>query len=416
MRKQQLRIDLVAAARPNFMKVAPLFHVLREQPWCRLRLVHTGQHYDRNMSDAFFDDLGLPEPHLHLGVGSGSHAAQTAGVMQAYEAACEKDRPDLIIVVGDVNSTLACSLVGSKSWIRVAHLEAGLRSGDRRMPEEINRLVTDTLADILWTPSPDADENLEREGVPAHKITRVGNIMIDSFERMRERIMASSERASLDLDGRSYGVVTLHRPSNVDAREPLEALVRQLAIVSNRLPLVFPVHPRTRKNLEDFGLWHEFSDIPGVIAIDPLGYVNFMNIVCSARLVITDSGGVQEETTYLDIPCLTLRTTTERPITLTEGSNRLVTVRRLAHTVDKIISGQWTSGRKPALWDGHAAERVSEDIRRRMLDAEGMHSGSNSAQARKGTELGAGRFGSALETSAFDGPFPSGNGRAMRLA
>src|SRR5699024_10856153 len=175
------------------------------------------------------------------------------------------------------------------------------------------------------------------------------------------------------------------------------------AIVSNRLPLVFPVHPRTRKNLEDFGLWHEFSDIPGVIAIDPLGYVNFMNIVCSARLVITDSGGVQEETTYLDIPCLTLRTTTERPITLTEGSNRLVTVRRLAHTVDKIISGQWTSGRKPALWDGHAAERVSEDIRRRMLDAEGMHSGSNSAQARKGTELGAGRFGSALETSALDG-------------
>lgn len=366
---QRLRIDLIAAARPNFMKVAPLFHALHGQPWCALRLIHTGQHYDANMSDAFFRDLGLPSPDLHLGVGSGSHAAQTAGVMLAYEQACGTDRPDLIVVVGDVNSTIACALVGSKLWIPVAHLEAGLRSRDRRMPEEINRLVTDTVADILWTPSPDADENLAAEGVAADKITWVGNIMIDSYELMRERIQASGERRRLGLEGREYGVVTLHRPSNVDARAPLTALVAQLTGIAARLPLVFPVHPRTRKNLEAFGLWTRFSEAPGLRVVDPLGYVDFMNLVCGARLVITDSGGVQEETTYLGIPCLTLRTTTERPITITQGSNRLVAAADLARTVDDILAGRWTHGRKPELWDGHTAQRVVADIRRRLLDA-----------------------------------------------
>jgi UDP-N-acetylglucosamine 2-epimerase (non-hydrolysing) len=364
---QRLKIDLIAAARPNFMKVAPLFHALHGQPWCKLRMVHTGQHYDANMSDAFFRDLRLPSPDLHLGVGSGSHAAQTAGVMLAYEEACSTDRPDLIVVVGDVNSTIACALVGSKLWIPVAHLEAGLRSRDRRMPEEINRLVTDTLADILWTPSPDADENLAAEGVPAEKITRVGNIMIDSYELMRERIDASDERRRLGLEGREYGVVTLHRPSNVDARAPLTALVAQLTGIAARLPLVFPVHPRTRKNLEAFGLWPRLANAPGMQVVDPLGYVDFMNLVCGARLTITDSGGVQEETTYLGIPCLTLRTTTERPITITEGTNRLVTADELASTVDEILAGCGHHGRKPALWDGHAAARVAADIRRRLL-------------------------------------------------
>ncbi|HET7301572.1 MAG TPA: UDP-N-acetylglucosamine 2-epimerase (non-hydrolyzing), partial [Oleiagrimonas sp.] len=304
------------------MKVAPLFHALRDQPWCCLRLVHTGQHYDANMSDAFFRDLDLPWPDLHLGVGSGSHAVQTAGVMMAYENACENDRPDLIVVVGDVNSTLACALVGAKRWITVAHLEAGLRSGDRRMPEELNRLVTDTLADILWTPSPDADENLAAEGVPTDKITHVGNIMIDSYELMRERIQASGERERLGLDEGGYAVATLHRPSNVDTQATLAALVGKLKATAARLPLVFPVHPRTRKNLEAFGLWESLSEAPGLTVTAPLGYVDFMNLVCGARLVVTDSGGIQEETTYLDIPCLTLRTTTERPITLTQGSNR----------------------------------------------------------------------------------------------
>ncbi|MDE2054914.1 MAG: UDP-N-acetylglucosamine 2-epimerase (non-hydrolyzing) [Xanthomonadaceae bacterium] len=364
---ERLGIDLIAAARPNFMKVAPLFHALHGQPWCKLRLVHTGQHYDKNMSEAFFRDLKLPSPDLHLGVGSGSHAEQTANVMLAYEQACVADRPDLVVVVGDVNSTLACALVGSKLRITVAHLEAGLRSRDRDMPEEINRLVTDTVADVLWTPSPDGDENLLAEGVAPDKITRVGNIMIDSYELMRGAIEASVERKRLGLLGREYGVVTLHRPSNVDESAPLAALVRQLKAVAVRLPLVFPVHPRTRKNLEAFGLWPELAEAPGVTLIEPLGYVDFMNLVCGARLTITDSGGVQEETTYLGIPCLTLRTTTERPITVTEGTNRLVAVYALARTVEEILAGCWTHGRKPALWDGHTAARVAADIRRRLL-------------------------------------------------
>ncbi len=365
---QRLKIDVIAAARPNFMKVAPLYHVLHAEPWCRLRMVHTGQHYDQNMSEAFFQDLKLPRPDLHLGVGSGSHAQQTAQVMLAYEEACVADRPDLIVVVGDVNSTVACALVGAKLCIPVAHLEAGLRSGDRRMPEEINRLVTDTLADILWTPSPDGDENLAAEGVPPEKITRVGNIMIDSYELMRERIDAGDERRRLGLADRDYAVVTLHRPSNVDARAPLAALVAQLTAVAAKLPLVFPVHPRTRKNLQTFGLWSRLADAPNVQVIEPLGYVDFMNLVCGARLIITDSGGIQEETTYLGIPCLTLRTTTERPITLTQGTNRLISTAELLDAVDGVLAGNGSHGRKPELWDGHTATRVAADIRRRLLD------------------------------------------------
>lgn len=360
---------MIAAARPNFMKVAPLFHALREQPWCAMRLVHTGQHYDENMSEAFFRDLKLPSPDLHLGVGSGSHAKQTADVMLAYEEACTADQPDLIVVVGDVNSTVACALVGAKLCVPVAHLEAGLRSGDRRMPEEINRLVTDTLADILWTPSPDADDNLAAEGVAPEKITRVGNIMIDSYELMRERIDAGDQRRRLGMENHSYAVVTLHRPSNVDTPVPLTALVNQLISMAARLPLVFPVHPRTRKNLEAFGLWSQLEATPNLQVIDPLGYVDFMNLVCRARLIITDSGGVQEETTYLGIPCLTLRTTTERPITITEGTNRLVTATELVPAVDEILGGQWPHGRKPHLWDGQTAGRVVADIRRRLLSA-----------------------------------------------
>jgi UDP-N-acetylglucosamine 2-epimerase (non-hydrolysing) len=376
---QRLRIDLIAAARPNFMKVAPLFHALHDQPWCRLRLVHTGQHYDKNMSDAFFSDLGLPAPDLHLGVGSGSHAEQTAHVMLAYEGACTANRPGLVVVVGDVNSTVACALVASKLHVPVAHLEAGLRSRDRRMPEEINRLVTDVIADILWTPSPDGDENLAAEGVAPEKVTRVGNIMIDSYELMRERIEASGERHKLGLDGREYGVVTLHRPSNVDATAPLTALVDQLTRIAARLPLVFPVHPRTRKNLQTFGLWSKLTEAPGLQVVEPLGYVDFMNVVCGARLTITDSGGIQEETTYLDIPCLTVRTTTERPITITEGTNRLVAAGELVPAVDEILAGHWTHGRKPELWDGRAAVRVAVDIHRRLLGASPGEAGEISA-------------------------------------
>jgi UDP-N-acetylglucosamine 2-epimerase (non-hydrolysing) len=362
---QPLNIHLVAAARPNFMKVAPLYHALKRESWCRPLIVHTGQHYDPNMSDAFFADLQLPEPDHHLEVGSGTHAEQTGRVMIAYEKVCMTARPDWIVVVGDVNSTAACAMVGAKLCVPVVHLEAGLRSRDRTMPEEINRLVTDAIADVLWTPSADADENLRREGVPAEKIDFIGNMMIDSYELQRSRIEADGTREEMGLKANGYGVVTLHRPSNVDARESLAPLMRQLELAARELPLLFAVHPRTRKKLEEFGLLTAALSSPGLTLTEPLGYVPFMNLVSSSRLAITDSGGVQEETTYLGIPCLTLRENTERPITVNEGTNRLARADTLLANVREALNGAWNTGRRPEKWDGKAAQRAVENLRRR---------------------------------------------------
>ncbi len=359
-------VHLIAAARPNFMKVAPLYHALSATDWCKPQIIHTGQHYDVNMSDVFFRDLRLPAPDFHLNVGSGSHAAQTGGVMIAYEKVALEHRPDCIVVVGDVNSTAACSMVGAKLWIPVVHLEAGLRSGDRSMPEEINRLVTDAIADVLWTPSQDANDNLAAEGVSADKIDLIGNIMIDSFEMLRETIEASDARAKLGLTPGEYALVTLHRPSNVDQLETLKPIVDALQSVADRMPVVFVAHPRTIKSLKQFGLHEKLSAAKNVTLLEPLPYVDFMNVVTGAGAVITDSGGLQEETTYLGIPCLTLRENTERPVTMTLGTNRLVRAATLLDGLKRVLAGDWPKGERPPLWDGRAAGRAVESLARRI--------------------------------------------------
>lgn len=359
----RFKIHLIVAARPNYMKIAPLYHALKTESWIEPVLIHTGQHYDYNMSEAFFNDLGLPQPDVFLNVGSGTHAEQTSKVMLGYEKVCMAALPDLVVVVGDVNSTMAVAITAKKLHLRVAHLEAGLRSYDRQMPEEINRIVTDALSDLLWTPSPDGDENLLHEGVPAEKIVRVGNIMMDSYEMMRPKIEQSNILQELGLEASSYGVVTMHRPSNVDEKDKLAAITSVLAEICCELPLVFPLHPRTKKQLETFGLYDEFAAAPGLSLVEPLGYLPFMRLVSSAKLVVTDSGGIQEETTYLNIPCLTLRDNTERPITVTEGTNKLVDASNLLENFHKAMSGDWPNGVKPDLWDGQTALRIRDYLR-----------------------------------------------------
>jgi UDP-N-acetylglucosamine 2-epimerase (non-hydrolysing) len=357
------QIHLIAAARPNFMKIAPLYHALGKTDWAEPVVVHTGQHYDLNMSDVFFEQLGLPQPDIHLGVGSGTHAEQTGNVMIAYEKVLFERRPDLVVVVGDVNSTVAATLAAVKLGVKTAHLEAGLRSFDRTMPEEINRVVTDALADLLWTPSADGDENLLREGVAREKIKRVGNIMIDSLEMLRGRVEQEKTYSLYNVRPGEYGLVTLHRPANVDNGSVLEEIVSGLCEAAKRLPLIFPVHPRTRKGLEQSGLISKLKDSPGIRISEPLGYIPFMNLVFNSRLVITDSGGIQEETTYLGIPCLTLRPNTERPITVMKGTNRLCSPGNLVREFSEALERRVGEAEGIEFWDGHTAERVVASIR-----------------------------------------------------
>ncbi len=333
------------------MKVAPILRSLGQWPDCRSVLVHTGQHYDANMNEIFFQDLVLPKPDVWLGVGSGTHAEQTARVMLGFEP---------VVVVGDVNSPLACTLVAVKLGIPVAHVEAGLRSFDRTMPEEINRLVTDALADLLFTPSEDGDANLQREGTPAERIYRVGNVMADSLLDALPLVKKRSILASLGLSAKQYGLVTLHRPANVDTPEMLSQLTVLVTSLAHKLPLAMPLHPRTTSNLQRFGLLDQWQNTPGLTVLPPLGYLDFVALMSQAAYVLTDSGGIQEETTILNVPCLTLRLNTERPVTVTLGTNTLVgdQLDAVAAHVDAILAGHGKSGAVPPLWDGHASDRI----------------------------------------------------------
>lgn len=361
-----LKVINVVGARPNFMKVAPIVEAMgrRASAFAPL-VVHTGQHYDERMSDAFFRDLGMPRPDVHLGVGSGSHARQTAAVMERFEPVVLEEKPDWVLVVGDVNSTLACALVCAKLPVRVAHVEAGLRSRDRAMPEEINRLVTDQLSDLLLTPSEDADRNLLAEGIPRARIRMVGNVMIDSLLKQLDRARASAARADLGVDGKDYAVVTLHRPSNVDDAATLRGILSALDEIGARLPVIFPAHPRTRRNLAEFGLLDAIERRGRLRLVEPLGYLDFLRLYSGARLVLTDSGGIQEETTALGIPCLTLRENTERPVTVEVGTNRVVgsdPARIVREARAALEAGRPAAPRVPPLWDGRTADRILDAL------------------------------------------------------
>ena len=356
-------VILVVGARPNFMKIAPI-HAELERRGIDQILLHTGQHYDENMSKVFFDDLGMPQPDIYLGIGSGSHATQTAKVMVEFENVCKEHKPSMVVVVGDVNSTVACSMVCAKEWIPCAHVEAGLRSFDREMPEEINRLITDAIADYLLTPSPDGDENLRKEGVAEERIKRVGNVMIDSLFNNLERAKESTIHADLNIEKGNYGVLTLHRPSNVDEKEAFSRILDALEQIGSKIPLVFPLHPRTKNRAEQFGLTNRLKSIPNIVLTGPAGYLDFVALMAESKLVLTDSGGLQEETTALGIPCLTLRENTERPITVTEGTNTIVgnDTQAILDAAFDILENGGKAGRIPELWDGKTAGRIVDLI------------------------------------------------------
>jgi UDP-N-acetylglucosamine 2-epimerase (non-hydrolysing) len=356
----------VVGARPNLMKIAPIVEEIHRHAGIEQLLLHTGQHYDASLSQIFFDELNIPAPDIYLGVGSGSHAEQTARVMVAFEQVLLEHRPDGIVVVGDVNSTLACAITAAKLWVPVAHVEAGLRSFDRRMPEEINRIVTDALSDLLFTTSRDADANLAAEGIALQKVHFVGNVMIDTLRKQRPRAAQLETPAQFGLQPGGYALLTLHRPSNVDDPAVFDGILQALSAIQREIPILFPVHPRTVRRLHNFGFSDRLAAASGLRLIEPQGYLAFLDLMMHARLVLTDSGGVQEETTILGVPCLTLRENTERPVTVTEGTNVLVGSNPQCITSEAlaVLAGQHKAGRAPELWDGHSAERIVSILRR----------------------------------------------------
>ena len=358
-----MKIVLVAGARPNFMKIAPIIRAVKKHnaghktPKFKVCLVHTGQHYDSRMSKIFFKELEIPQPDIYLGVGSGTHGEQTAKVMIKFEKVLFKEKPDLVMVVGDVNSTLAAALCATKLYIPLAHIEAGLRSYDREMPEEINRVVVDVLSDYLFTPTIDADENLKKEGIPKEKIFLVGDVMVDTLLKFKVKSSKLKVLKKLNLKSKGYALLTLHRPSNVDNKENFLKILEAVKKISKKIPIVFPVHPRTKKNMKRFKL---VVDCRRIFLIEPLGYLEFLKLMMESRFVMTDSGGMQEETTVLNIPCLTLRDTTERPITIKEGTNTLVgnDTKKIIKEAEKILDKENKSGHIPFIWDGKTAERI----------------------------------------------------------
>jgi len=363
-----VKIINVVGARPNLMKIAPLMNAYTKCDAIDPLLVHTGQHYDENMSELFFRQLGIPEPDLNLEIGSASHAVQTAEIMKAFEPVVLAHEPDAVLVVGDVNSTIACGTVAVKLGVKLIHVEAGLRSFDRTMPEEINRLITDAISDLLFCTEQSGVDNLRREGVPEEKIHLVGNVMIDTLLQHRAKSEQSTILETLALVDHGYAVITLHRPSNVDDRESLEGLLDALDQIQSELTVVFPAHPRTRAKFEEFGMGSQLAAMPNLRILDPIGYLDFLKLIASARVVLTDSGGIQEETTILKVPCLTLRDNTERPITVDVGSNRLVgsDPTRIVSAFREIAHAGRVGSEIPPLWDGRAAERIVEVLRREL--------------------------------------------------
>ncbi len=362
------RILNIVGARPNFMKMAPIHRLMLNSDNFQPRLVHTGQHYDTAMSKIFFDELGLPAPDAYLGVGSGSHAHQTAEVMKALEKIMLEERPDLVLVVGDVNSTLAASIVAAKLCIPIAHVEAGLRSGDRTMPEEINRILTDSIADLLFITEKSGVDNLKREGISTEKVFLVGNVMIDSLVMHLKKAQASIILEQLGVGERGYSLVTIHRPANVDDPENLQKILTAFNEIQKSIKIIFPIHPRTRKMIQTFGFQNQVDQMQNLKLIDPVGYFDFVRLMEKSRFVLTDSGGIQEETTFLKIPCLTLRENTERPITIEVGSNMLVGMNPeiIIQQSQQIMMGKWKKSQVPEYWDGHTAERIVQILTEKL--------------------------------------------------